>query len=338
MFIDKGAAHASDIAHNVMELPMPQPLDPAVQAQIDRSPRAPFVLPDPPPPALELAQAMRSRPGSQPTAAAQSFAGQITDGMLPVRWGSIPMRIYRPASDEALLPAVAFFHGGGFIGGDLDTHDQLCRELALASRALVVSVAYRLAPEAPFPAGLEDAYDATLWLANSASELGIDPRRIAVAGDSAGANLATGVALLAKQHGQPAIAFQLLLYPKLDFVNEYPSHTENSALGIPKAVSQFFDDCYLPDQQQRSNPLVSPVLATDLSGMPPGLIVTADADTLRDEAEAYGHALRLAGIDVAIMRAIGQLHGFATMSEVPSARLITQTVASMLGYALRSRS
>src|SRR4051812_37844774 len=315
---------------------MPQPLDPAVQALIERTPRVPFVLPDPPMAAAELALAIRARDRAAAPVRVDDFDGTITERTAPVRWGSVPARVYRPHGPEARLPAVAFFHGGGFIGGDLDSHDRLCRELATASHALVLSVAYRLAPEAPFPAGLEDAYDATAWLAG-ADDLGIDPQRIAVAGDSAGGNLATAVALLAKRKGAPNIAFQLLLYPKLDFVNEYPSYVENGADGIPRALSRIFDDCYLPDVSRRGDPLASPVLATDLAGLPSGLIVTADADTLRDEAEAYGQALRQAGVEVATLRAIGQVHGFATMTElIPSARLITQAAGNMLGYSLRS--
>jgi acetyl esterase len=316
---------------------MPQPLDPAVQALLDRSPRTPFVLPDPPPAAAELALAIRARDRAAAPMPIDDFDGVITEHMVPVRWGSVPARVYRPHGTAARIPAVAFFHGGGFIGGDLDSHDGLCRELAIASQALVLAVAYRLAPEAPFPAGLEDAFDATAWLANAADDLGVDPQRIAVAGDSAGGNLATAVALLAKRNNSPKIAFQLLLYPKLDFVNEYPSMVENGADGIPRALSQIFDDCYLPDVSQRSDSLASPVLATDLADMPPGLIVTADADTLRDEAEAYGQALRQAGVEIATLRAIGQAHGFATITAlVPSARLITQAAASLMGYSLRS--
>lgn len=255
---------------------------------------------------------------------------------MPVRWGTLPARLYRPDGTEERPPVVAFFHGGGFIAGDLDTHDALCRELAAASRALLLAVDYRLAPEHPFPAGLEDAYDATVWLAGAAAELGASQGRIAVAGDSAGANLATGVASLARAPGGPAIVFQLLLYPKLDFVNEYPSHSENREVGIPRQIAAFFDDCYLPDHGRRADPLASPILATDLSGMPPGLIVTADADTLRDEAEAYGRALRLAGASVATLRAMGQLHGFGSMTKaVPSARLITRAAAALMGDALR---
>jgi acetyl esterase len=313
---------------------MPQPLDPAVLAVLEQAPSAPFDIPDPPPPLAELARAFRSRAAD--SAPPPPFDGRIEDRTVPVRWGAVPARLYRPGGLGERPPVAAFFHGGGFIAGDLGTHDPLCRELAIASRTLLLAVEYRLAPEHPFPAGLEDAYDATVWLAGAALGLGADPRRLAVAGDSAGANLATGVAMLARAPGGPAIAFQLLLYPKLDFVNEYPSHTENREAGIPRPLSQFFDDCYLPDHSRRADALASPALATDLAGMPPGLIVTADADTLRDEAEAYGHALRLAGAFVATLRAVGQLHGFGSMTEaVPSAQLITRAAAALMGDALR---
>lgn len=316
---------------------MPKPLDPTVLTMMERAPRTPFAMPDPPLPLSELARAFRSRNAEPPPL--PSFDGIIQDRTVPVRWGSLPARLYRPSGAEARPPVVAFFHGGGFINGDLDSHEGLCRELATASRAVVLAVAYRLAPEWPFPAGLEDAYDATTWLASAAGDLHVDPHRVAVAGDSAGANLATGVALLAKRQGAPSIAFQLLLYPKLDFVNEYPSHAENQAIGIPHAVSQFFDDCYLPDHTRRADALASLALATDLAGMPPGVIVSADADTLRDEAEAYGHALRLAGVSIATLRAIGQLHGFASMTEaVPSAQLITWAAAALMGDVLRRNS
>ncbi|GAB4178105.1 MAG: alpha/beta hydrolase [Roseiflexaceae bacterium] len=315
---------------------MAQPLDPAVQQLLAQAAIPP---PPPVPEPLSLAErAQQFRMWRMPLPERPAFAGTIEDLLVPVRWGSVAVRLYRPQQAEATPPVVAFFHGGGFIAGDLESHDGLCRELASASGCLVLAVDYRLAPEYPFPAGLEDAYDATRWLAQQAAALGGDASRLAVAGDSAGANLATAVALMAR--GQDlAIGFQLLLYPKLDFINEYPSHSENRALGIPLAISQFFDDCYIPNVAQRSGPLASPVLASDLHGMPPGLIVTADADTLRDEAEAYGHALRLAGAEVGILRAIGQVHGFATMTDmVPSALLITRAAAALLGDTLRRRS
>lgn len=313
---------------------MPQPIDPAIVALMSSAPRPPLELPDPALPPIERARAFRARDSQRPPPPA--FDGAIEDCRVPVRWGSVPGRIYRPRGAGALPPAVAFFHGGGFIAGDLDSHDGMCRELAAAAGAMLVAVDYRLAPETPFPGGLEDAYDATVWLASAAQDLGADPRRVAVAGDSAGASLATGVAMLARADPSLSIGFQLLLYPKLDFVNTYPSHEENRAPGIPPAVSEFFDDCYLPDRARRADPLASPVLADDLTGMPPGLIVSADADTLRDEAEAYGHVLRQAGAAVATLRAIGLPHGFASMTELVSpARLITRAAAALMGDALR---
>ncbi len=312
---------------------MPQPLDPAVQAMLERMPE-PFAIPDPPPPLPLLAQTLRARRAPSPPLPA--FDGTIEQRTVPVRWGSVAARLYRPSDAGDRAPVVAFFHGGGFVLGDLDSYEGLCRELAAAARALVLAVDYRLAPEHPFPAGLEDAYDATLWLAGAAAGLGGDPRRLGVAGDSAGGNLATAAAMLAKAKGGPTIAFQLLFYPKLDFVNEYPSYTESRETGIPPGMSWFFDDCYLPDRARRADPLASPVLAGDLAAMPPGLIVSADADKLRDEAEVYGHALRSAGVAVATLRAIGQMHGFASMTEVvPSALLIVRAAAALMGNALR---
>jgi acetyl esterase len=313
---------------------MPQPLDPAVEALLANAPRLPLAMPDPALSLVERAQAFRARNDERPPPPA--FDGTIEDRLVPVRWGNLPGRMYRPHDAGERPPVVVFFHGGGFIAGDLDSHDGLCRELATSARALLVAVAYRLAPETPFPGGLEDAYDATAWLASAAPEFGADSRRLGVAGDSAGANLATGVAMLARAHRSVSITFQLLLYPKLDFVNTYPSHEENRASGIPRAVGEFFDDCYLPDHARRTDPLASPILATDLAGMPPGLIVSADADTLRDEAESYGQALRHAGVSVATLRAIGLPHGFASMTElVPSAQFITRAAAALMGDALR---
>lgn len=315
---------------------MPQSLDPAVEALLASAQRPPLALPDPPLSLAERARAFRARDTERPPALA--FDGTIEDRPVPVRWGNVPGRVYRPHGVGERPPVVAFFHGGGFIAGGLDSHDGLCRELAAAARVVLVAIAYRLAPETPFPGGLEDAYDATSWLATAALDLDVDPRRLGVAGDSAGANLATGVAMLARGHQPPLIAFQLLLYPKLDFVNTYPSHEENRASGIPSAVSEFFDDCYLPDHARRADPLASPVLATDLTGMPPGLIVSADADTLRDEAEVYGRALHEAGSSVATLRALGLPHGFASMTEgVPSAQLITRAAAALMGDALRRK-
>lgn len=145
--------------------PLRPPLDPAVLAMLDRSPRAPFLVPNPRPPLSELARAFRSRTAAAPPL---PFDGRIEDCTIPVRWGTVPGRLYRPSSAAERPPAVAFFHGGGFIAGDLNTHDGLCRELAAASRTLLLAVDYRLAPEHPFPAGLEDAYDATAWLAGAA--------------------------------------------------------------------------------------------------------------------------------------------------------------------------
>jgi acetyl esterase len=226
-------------------------LDPAVEALMASAPRPPLAMPDP---ALSLAERARAFRARNDERLRPAFDGAILDRSVPVCWGSVPGRVYRPRGAGEHPPVVAFCHGGGFIAGDLDSHDGLSRELAASARAVIVAVAYWPALETPFPGGLEDAYDATTWLPSAAPELGIDSRRLGVAGDSAGANLATGVAMLARAHRSLSIAFQLLLYPKLDFVNTYSSHEENRAAGIPRAVGEFFDDCYLPDRARRADP------------------------------------------------------------------------------------
>src|SRR5215213_10426179 len=172
-----------EVSQPAGEPTMPQPLDPAVLAMIELAPPPPFEIPDPPPPLVELARAFRLR-AAEP-APPPPFDGTIEAHSVPVRWGALPALLYRPSGVGERAPVAAFFHGGGFIAGDLDTHDPLCRELAVASRTLLLAVNYRLAPEHPFPAGLEDAYDATVWLAGAAAELGANPHRLAVAGDSA---------------------------------------------------------------------------------------------------------------------------------------------------------
>ncbi len=224
---------------------------------------------------------------------------------------------------------IAFFHGGGFIAGDLDSHDGLCRELAAAARAVLVAVAYRLAPETPFPGGLEDAYDATTWLAASAPELGADSRRLGVAGDSAGANLATGVAMLAPSRSVGVDRLSAAAVPQARLREHLPvTRGEPSAGDSARSQRSSSTTATCPTVPAGRDPLASPVLAADLAGMPPGLIVSADGDTLRDEAEAYGQALRQAGASVATLRAIGLPHGFASMTElVPSAPFTGRSVA-----------
>ncbi|HLH00125.1 MAG TPA: alpha/beta hydrolase [Bryobacteraceae bacterium] len=222
----------------------------------------------------------------------------------------IPARIYTPDVRKP-APALIYFHGGGWVLGDLESHDHVCRSLANKVSCVVASIDYRLAPEAKFPAAVDDSYAATEWVAAHAAELGIDPERIAVGGDSAGGNLATVVAQLARDRKGPKLVFQLLIYPGTDMRMKAPSIEENAAGPLlTKASMVWFIGHYLRNEDDKLNPLASPLLATDLSNLPPAFILTAECDPIRDEGEEYGRKLEQAGVAVEIKRYAGMPHGF----------------------------
>jgi acetyl esterase len=231
------------------------------------------------------------------------------DRAVPGPAGDIPVRVYRPKSDRP-LPVVVYFHGGGWVIGDINTHDATCQRLAAGVPAVVVSVDYRLAPEHRFPAAVEDCDAATGWVSAHAAELGADPARLAVAGDSAGGNLAAVVARHARDSGGPPIAFQLLVYPATDLTRSLPSQTENGeGYLLDSHGMTWFIGHYL-DGADPMNADASPLFADDLSGLPPALIVTAEFDPLRDEGEAYAERLRQAGVAAATSRYDGMIHAF----------------------------
>ncbi|WP_306361235.1 alpha/beta hydrolase [Nocardia sp. CC227C] len=247
----------------------------------------------------------------------------------------VPIRLYRPPHAEPIPAVVAFYHGGGFVLCGLDSHDRFCRAMADAAGVIVVSVDYRRAPEARFPAAADDAYAALRWVAEHAESLGGDPARIAVAGDSAGGNLATVAALRARDTGGPDIAFQLLLYPMLDPACDSPSYTDNAEGYFTTATHlHWYWQQYLRTPADASHPYANPTRA-DLAGLPPAHIVTAEFDPLRDEGEAYGRRLREAGVAAEVERWDGTVHGFMSMAwHLPETERANATAFAALRTAL----
>jgi acetyl esterase len=249
----------------------------------------------------------------------------VEDRALAGPGGDLPVRIYVP-SGNGPFPVVMYFHGGGWVIGDIESSDGLCRSLANASGCIVVSVDYRLAPEHPFPAAVDDAVHATAWVAANASSFGGDPSRIAVCGDSAGGNLAAVVALVARDHqiardpmiardsGKPEIKFQLLIYPVIDAACDTPSYSENAeGYFLTKGAMQWFWNHYVPAEADRLHPYASPLRASSLAGLPPALVITAEFDPLRDEGERYAERMRADGTPAKLTRYNGMIHGFFTM-------------------------
>jgi acetyl esterase len=238
----------------------------------------------------------------------------IEDRTIPGPQGAIPLRIFTPDGSGS-FPLLVFFHGGGWVIGDLDTHDGLCRSLANKAGCVVVSVDYRLAPEHKFPAAPEDCYAATQWVAEQAAQLHGDASRIAVAGDSAGGNLTAVISQMSRDRGGPPLIFQLLIYPATDFTMSSPSIDENAdGYYLTKADMIWFTNHYLNNEGEKKNPLASPLFASNLQGLPPALIITAEYDPLRDEGETYGEKLKEAGVPVTIHRYNGVIHGFVSLA------------------------
>jgi acetyl esterase len=243
----------------------------------------------------------------------------VEDLSIPGPGGPIPLRIYA-AEKGGSRPGLVYFHGGGFVIGNLDTHDAVCRAIAKQSGAVVISVDYRLAPESKFPAAVDDSHAATVWVAANAGKLGIDARRIAVGGDSAGANLATVVAMRCRDAGGPALALQLLLYPVTDLSSfDTASHRELAeGYFLTRSAMQWFSVHYLAETEHVRHPEASPLLAENLRGLPPAVVITAEFDPLRDEGEAYAQRLKEAGVAVRSTRYPGVIHGFISMQGVLS--------------------
>lgn len=236
----------------------------------------------------------------------------VCDAHVAVDGGSVDVRIYRPDA-PGLLPVLVYAHGGGFVFCDLDSHDGLCRNLANLIPAVVVSVAYRLAPEHRWPTAAEDVYSVARWASDHAAELGADPHRLAVGGDSAGGNLAAATALMARDRGDLPVAAQLLLYPVIGTDFDTDSYRKFGAgYYNPRPALQWYWDQYVPDHRDREHPYASPLCAV-LGELPPAVVVIAGHDPLRDEGLAYTNALREAGVTVEQLQFDGGIHGFMTM-------------------------
>jgi acetyl esterase len=267
-------------------------------------------------PAEARAAYLASRKVLQPDA---DDVAEVRELAAPGPVGRIPLRLYRGkgCAGDALQPALLYFHGGGWVIGDLESHDQLCRAIANAIPSIVVAVDYRLAPEHKFPAAVEDALAATRWLAEHAPGIGIDSGRLAVGGDSAGGNLAAVVALAARDGSGPRIRAQVLIYPGTDMGLEHASHHRHAAqLPLTRAGMHWFVGHYLNGEEEKADWRASPLRAKSFAGLPPALVITAEFDPLCDEGEAYAEALKRAGVFVALERFPGQIHGFLSMGRI----------------------
>lgn len=277
---------------------------------------------------------------SRQLAAPSANVHDVVDRSIPGPGGPIAVRVYAARASDVPLPLVVYFHGGGFVAGDLDTHDGIARHVCRHADAIVVNVDYRLAPEHPFPAAVDDAYAAVNWVAEHARDLRGDVSRVAVAGDSAGGNLATVVCQLARARGGPRIAFQALAYPAVDF-DPAATYRSRDQLGggdyfLSNRDMEWFRSLYLTDiGRQASDPRVSPLRAQDLEGLPPAVIVTAGCDPLRDEGKAYAGRLVAAGVPVEYRCFEKTIHACMSFAAaIPAGLEALGFMASRLGRAL----
>jgi acetyl esterase/lipase len=320
--VGSGRTHVEDVGFAPV-------LDPEIQSIVDFAAAAPGLPAHLVP--IEEARAAHERESLELGGPGEEVAS-VRDITVAGPGGPIPMRVFRPEG-EGPLPVVAYAHGGGWALGSLDAFGPVCRALANASGAVVVSIGYRLAPEHPFPAGLDDVLAAVRWLAVNARELDGDADRIAIAGDSAGANLATVTARrLRDEPAAAALRFQALVYPVCDCALDTPSYREcGDRFGLSALSMQRYWELYLDGADGR-DPDVSPLRAADLSGLPPAFVLTVRDDVLRDEGEAYARALEAAGVPVTLRRYDGAVHGF--LRWLAKARISRRAVADV-GAALR---
>jgi acetyl esterase len=267
-------------------------------------------------------------------------SAQIEDLTFPVGpTGSVPIRIFRPAGSVGVLPVVMYFHGGGWVLGDRDTHDRLVREIAVGAQAAVVFVDYARSPEARYPVAIEQAYAATRYVADNAASLKIDPLRLAVAGDSVGGNMTAAVTLMAKLRRGPTIAFQVLFYPVTDARFDTPSYNRFAdGPWLTKPAMEWFWDAYLPFPAARKEPAATPLNAPpdQLAGLPEALVIVDENDVLRDEGEAYARKLSDAGVRVTSIRYNGTIHDFVMLNALADTPAVRGAIAQAVGALRRA--
>jgi len=307
-------------------------LDPRARTLIDQL----STLPTPWGDGLAIDRSRREMEAAATAFGAPTPVTRFEDFRLPPTAGStveIPVRCYWPSAEKN-LPIIVFYHGGGWVLGNIITHDAYCRRLAMASGAIVASVDYRLAPEHKYPAAFDDCYAATRYIADNAVEFGADPQRMAVAGDSAGGNLAAAVALAARDAGRPAIALQVLLYPVIDYNFQTPSYTERGeGYFLTRQAMEWFWTQYLEQDSDGRRPFASPIRAESLGDLPPAVIITAAFDPLCDEGRLYAERLTQANVPVEYTCYEDMFHGFCRRFEsLPQA----ETALTQVAAALRS--
>ncbi|WP_449620735.1 alpha/beta hydrolase [Robertmurraya sp. Marseille-Q9965] len=270
-------------------------------------------------PPIETLTAEQLRASQLPRNEDAEPVGKVENRTIPGPAGELSVRVYYPKEIQASNPGLVYFHGGGWVIGDLDSHDSVCRALTNHANCVTVSVDYRLAPENKFPAAVEDAYASVQYVQDHAEEFHIDPSRIAVGGDSAGATLSAVVTNIAKQDNGPKICYQVLFYPSTAAGVPTPtaSSIENAeGYFLTSDLIKWFMRCYLNNDEDKLSPLVTPLFFEDLTGLPPAIVITAEYDPLRDEGEAYAEKLKEAGVKVDCIRYDGTFHGFVSMSQL----------------------
>jgi acetyl esterase len=307
-------------------------LEPAARQVVEMTSKPPFLFQMPPAQARETLNQLQSSPVPKPDV-------DMQDVMVPVGpSGQVPARIVRPMNAKGTLPTILYFHGGGWVLGDASTYDRLIRELCVLSGAAIVFPEYSRSPEARYPTALEECYAVACFIAEQGGANGLDGTRMAVAGDSAGGNLATVLTMLAKQRGGPRLLEQVLFYPTMDANFDTGSYREfGQGFYLTRDNMMWFWDQYLPDQRQRMEPTASPLRASveDLRGLPPTLIITGEADVLRDEGEAYAAKLREAEVPVVQVRYQGMIHDFVMLNALagtgPTRAAVAQAAAFLRG-------